>query len=90
MGGDAEQVLTAVEFEGVSVEGDSQCVDVTIFQDFDMEPIEFFFLGLFPISGQTVPLTIDPQRMFSTVNIIDSKAIFGSAPTHSWKKIGET
>ena len=73
---DVEQVLTAIEFEGVSSAGDVECVEVVVLQDLISEETEFFFLGLFPIVGQTVPLVIDPLRRFSIVNILNRKKLY--------------
>ena len=68
--GDAEQVLTVVQFEGRSVEGNFTCVEVDILLDLLMEETEFFFLGLFPRFGER----IDPRRMVAIVNILDREA----------------
>ena len=68
--GDAEQVLTVVQFEGGSVEGDFECVEVDILPDLLMEPTEFFFLALFPRLRER----IDPRRMVAIVNILDREA----------------
>ena len=66
-GGDAEQILTVVQFEGRSVEEDYVCVEVDILPDLLMEPTEFFFLALFPRFGER----IDPARMVAIVHILD-------------------
>ena len=49
---------------------DTECVQVSTFEDFLVEPTEVFFLGLFPRFGGTV----DPRRMVATVNILNRKA----------------
>ena len=68
-GGDAERVITIVQFEGESLASNTSCIDISIFEDFIMEPTEVFFLGLFPRFGTT----IDPGRMISIVNILNRK-----------------
>ena len=51
--------------------GDTECVQVSIFEDSLVEPTEFFFLGLFTRFGTT----IDPDRRVAVVNILDRKTL---------------